>query len=266
MANRWNPPHPYWMKVWKLTIPQRLRLFTWLALNQKLMTNAERSRRGISSSPCCDLCGGTIETEHCHGTCSSLPAFGRYGKHVTIAFSQASLKTHPSLYLGPPPVGWVCLHVDGAINTGSGLGSIGGLFRNSEGSWMSGYGRSIGFSDALSSELWAIHDGLALAWNNGFHNLQVRSDCSMAISLIMNSDAAHSSHALVRAIVGFRRRSWSLDFTWVPREIIDRLILWQGKCHRTQFETLLFDQPPSCIHNLLTRDVNGPPYCKTKTS
>ncbi|KAL4283401.1 hypothetical protein GQ457_16G004170 [Hibiscus cannabinus] len=93
----------------------------------------------------------------------------------------------------PPPVGWVCLHVDGAVNIGSGLGSIGGLFRNSVGSWISGYGRNIRFSDVLTSELWAIHDGLALAWNSGFRKLQVRSDCTMAISLIMNSDL-HTAH------------------------------------------------------------------------
>ncbi|KAL4278329.1 hypothetical protein GQ457_03G040370 [Hibiscus cannabinus] len=346
MANRWNPPHLYWMKVWKLTIPQRLRLFTWLALNQKLMTNAERSRRGISSSPCCDLCGGTIETViHVLRDCTTARAiwdsilsptqasnfFSSSATEwlivnisdVSFAFAGtlpwnlfftscvwqiwkarndrvfASLPQDPSITLSrciswatnynsfyrsagascistqsscqflqwqPPPVGWVCLHVDGTVNTGSGLGSIGGLFRNYDGSWISGYGRSIGFSDALSSELWAIHDGLALAWSSGFHNLQVRSDCSMAISLIMNYDAAHSSHALVRAIVGFRRRSWSLDFTWVPREINRPADSLTRQVPPDQFETLLFVQPPSCIHYLLSRDVNGPSYCKTRTS
>ncbi|KAK8516598.1 hypothetical protein V6N12_049321 [Hibiscus sabdariffa] len=62
MANRWSAPHPFWKKVWSLAIPQRLRLFIWLTLNQKLMTNVERARRGISESPCCDLCGGLSES------------------------------------------------------------------------------------------------------------------------------------------------------------------------------------------------------------
>ncbi|KAL4279773.1 hypothetical protein GQ457_03G007220 [Hibiscus cannabinus] len=88
----------------------------------------------------------------------------------------------------------------------------------------------------------------------------------MAISLIMNSDAAHNSHALVRAIVGFRRRSWSLDFIWVPREINRPADSLARQVPSDHFETLLFDQSPYCIHNLLSRDVNGSPYCKTRTS
>ncbi|KAK8521567.1 hypothetical protein V6N12_031461 [Hibiscus sabdariffa] len=346
MANRWNPPHPYWMKVWKLAVPQRLRLFLWLALNQKLMTNAERSRRGISPSPCCHLCGVMIESViHVLRDCSparaiwdsilspaqtsnffssgvakwlldniSVASFSLSGTLPwNLLFSScvwqiwksrndrvfASLNHDPSITLSrciswamsynnlyhsarasdvslqsscqflqwqSPPVGWVCLHVDGAINTGTGLGLIGGLFRNSVGSWISGYGRSIGFSDALTSELWAIHDGLVLAWNNGFRKLQVRSDCTMAISLITNSDAASSSHALVRAIVGFRRRSWSLDFIWVPHEINRPADSLARQVPSDHFDTLLFDQPPCCIHGLLSRDVHGPPYCKDRIS
>ncbi|KAK9037899.1 hypothetical protein V6N11_022798 [Hibiscus sabdariffa] len=82
-----------------------------------------------------------------------------------------------------------------------------------------GYGRNIGFSDALTVELWAIHDGLELAWNNDFLNLQVRSDYAMTISLVTNPNVANSSHVLERAIATFRRHARSLEFIWVSREI-----------------------------------------------
>ncbi|KAK8972554.1 hypothetical protein V6N11_051218 [Hibiscus sabdariffa] len=70
-----------------------------------------------------------------------------------------------------PPIGWTFLHTDGAVNVGSGIGAIGGLFHDYVGSWISGFGRSISISDVLTVELWVIHDSLELAWNNGFLNL-----------------------------------------------------------------------------------------------
>ncbi|KAK8646522.1 hypothetical protein V6N13_120306 [Hibiscus sabdariffa] len=69
---------------------------------------------------------------------------------------------------------------------------------------ISGYGHNIDFSDALIAELWAIHDGFELAWNNSFLNLHVRSDCTMTISFVTNPNTAHSSHALVQAIAILR--------------------------------------------------------------
>ncbi|KAK8504485.1 hypothetical protein V6N12_017765 [Hibiscus sabdariffa] len=73
--------------------------------------------------------------------------------------------------LSTPPIGWTFLHTDGAVNVGSGIGAIGGLFHDYVGSWISGFGRSISISDVLTVELWVIHDSLELAWNNGFLNL-----------------------------------------------------------------------------------------------
>ncbi|KAK8652470.1 hypothetical protein V6N13_126502 [Hibiscus sabdariffa] len=145
-----------------------------------------------------------------------------------------------------PLTEWVCLHTNGVVNAG--------------------YGRSIGFSDGLTAKLWAIHDSLELAWNNVFLNLQVRSDFPMAISLVMNPNAANSSHALVRAITTFGRRAWSLEFIWVPREINRPVDSLAKQVPPDQFDLFLFGQPPCCIHALLSTDVHGPPYYKARTS
>ncbi|KAK9039463.1 hypothetical protein V6N11_014663 [Hibiscus sabdariffa] len=58
-----------------------------------------------------------------------------------------------------------------------GFGSVGGVFRDNAGSWISGFGRVIGITDALHAELWAIYEGLCIAWQNGFELLQIQSDC-----------------------------------------------------------------------------------------
>ncbi|MBA0557442.1 hypothetical protein Golob_014511 [Gossypium lobatum] len=51
----------YWKIVWKYPSPQRVRVFLWLVLKQKLLSNSERARRGISHSSSCSICGHDIE-------------------------------------------------------------------------------------------------------------------------------------------------------------------------------------------------------------
>ncbi|KAL4282284.1 hypothetical protein GQ457_03G032640 [Hibiscus cannabinus] len=58
----WDPKSPTWKTIWSLQVPQRLRLFAWLAYKQKLMTNSERCRRSIGSQSFCSICNLSEET------------------------------------------------------------------------------------------------------------------------------------------------------------------------------------------------------------
>ncbi|KAL4352807.1 hypothetical protein GQ457_06G016690 [Hibiscus cannabinus] len=61
---------PQWSKFWKLPVPQRIRVFMWLAFHQRLMTNAERVWRHLAMSDACPLCNGASETiEHVLRSC-----------------------------------------------------------------------------------------------------------------------------------------------------------------------------------------------------
>ncbi|KAE8709018.1 hypothetical protein F3Y22_tig00110332pilonHSYRG00750 [Hibiscus syriacus] len=72
-----------------------------------------------------------------------------------------------------PPQCWIALNTDGSVNTSNGKSSIGGFFRNDSGSWIFGFSRSIGIADPLQAEIWAIHDGLNIAWSLGIEFLQL---------------------------------------------------------------------------------------------
>ncbi|KAK8572479.1 hypothetical protein V6N12_028532 [Hibiscus sabdariffa] len=37
-----------WKILWKLTDPQRVKIFIWLALHQRLLTNVERAHRHLA--------------------------------------------------------------------------------------------------------------------------------------------------------------------------------------------------------------------------
>ncbi|CAN1789663.1 Putative ribonuclease H protein At1g65750 [Linum perenne] len=52
-------------KIWKWDGPYRIKLFLWLALHERLMTNVERVRRHLVDSSICPRCGARAETV-CH--------------------------------------------------------------------------------------------------------------------------------------------------------------------------------------------------------
>ncbi|KAG8474496.1 hypothetical protein CXB51_031152 [Gossypium anomalum] len=57
----WNPRSEEWKPIWKYAGPQRVRVFLWLASQQRILTNSERVRRGIGYSTSCTLCGHAVE-------------------------------------------------------------------------------------------------------------------------------------------------------------------------------------------------------------
>ncbi|KAA3489594.1 reverse transcriptase [Gossypium australe] len=56
-----RPKDDIWKHIWKYKGPQRVRLFFWLVINQRLFTNSERARRGIGQSSACPRCGHELE-------------------------------------------------------------------------------------------------------------------------------------------------------------------------------------------------------------
>ncbi|KAH1131350.1 hypothetical protein J1N35_002728 [Gossypium stocksii] len=54
--NTWNDQRNKWANIWKFLGPQRVRFFLWLVYKQRLLTNLERVRRGISQNEACPSC------------------------------------------------------------------------------------------------------------------------------------------------------------------------------------------------------------------
>ncbi|KAK8485664.1 hypothetical protein V6N12_019191 [Hibiscus sabdariffa] len=103
--------------------------------------------------------------------------------------------------------GWICLNSDGAISSLTGIGSVGGLFHIDNGSWLSGFNKTIGFADPFQIELWGILLGLRLAWDNGFKKVLVQSDNQEAAKRLNEAKSDSDLCTLVRAIFRLRNRS-----------------------------------------------------------
>ncbi|KAK8480884.1 hypothetical protein V6N11_061841 [Hibiscus sabdariffa] len=61
-SGSWDPNLALWKLIWRMAVPQRLRVFLWVVSRRKLMTNLERCNRHISSSSLYPLCNEADES------------------------------------------------------------------------------------------------------------------------------------------------------------------------------------------------------------
>ena len=53
-----------WKKLWKLSVPHKVRIFAWKLIHGGLASKCNKKRRKITQEPIYDLCGRKEETEH----------------------------------------------------------------------------------------------------------------------------------------------------------------------------------------------------------
>ncbi|KAJ8434577.1 hypothetical protein Cgig2_008346 [Carnegiea gigantea] len=51
----------FWSKLWSLKAPQRIKMFLWLVMQDAVLTNAVRVKRGFASDASCLICQVKIE-------------------------------------------------------------------------------------------------------------------------------------------------------------------------------------------------------------
>ncbi|KAK8584395.1 hypothetical protein V6N12_068639 [Hibiscus sabdariffa] len=65
-----NHRHRHWRRIWSLKVPQRVRVFMWLTVHGKHMSNAERVRRHLATSAECPIChDGEEDLDHILRSC-----------------------------------------------------------------------------------------------------------------------------------------------------------------------------------------------------
>ncbi|XP_062013892.1 uncharacterized protein LOC133730283 [Rosa rugosa] len=87
-----------------------------------------------------------------------------------------------------PPVGLVKLNVDAAFDNVTGCTGVGGIFRDSSGSFLGGFRHSVSVSNsARHGELLALLYGVKLAVTHHFVPLMVETDCQDLVNVIGSS-------------------------------------------------------------------------------
>ncbi|KAJ1442848.1 Ribonuclease H domain [Sesbania bispinosa] len=86
--------------------------------------------------------------------------------------------------------------------------------------WLLGFSAFLGPGTAFEAELWAICEGLALAWNHGYRHIIVESDVAEVVTQILQGVPSphHMFRNLILEIWRFLKRSWRVFNTHIPRE------------------------------------------------
>ncbi|KAK8998926.1 hypothetical protein V6N11_070105 [Hibiscus sabdariffa] len=276
LASAWEAIDPKWSWVWSLAVTQRIRMFVWLILKQRLMTNEERCCRGLSSDASCSSCGCVSETiihilRDCPPTrvlwLSIIPPerCASFFAAPLEAWVAANIRDTQNLHDGPIP--WACFFPTLLWQLWKRRNDF--LFTNT------------------CLPLPAIHK-INIAWAKHFAEVSAAtraprvsmvshlqwlppvpgwSDCSHAEKLL--TTALQPRHGvllqdhdlpLVRAIVLLCQDDWQVDFQWIPRELNMVADCLAKLSSPSQFNLLLSTVIPEQVRPLLDRDREGPPY------
>ncbi|KAL4362824.1 hypothetical protein GQ457_04G010070 [Hibiscus cannabinus] len=162
----------------------------------------------------------------------------------------------------PPATGWVCLNADASLSLTSGIGTVGGVIRNSAGIWICGYRKCVGFVSILQAELWSMLLGLQVARSFGFDRLIVQSDSSHAIKLLTDPLQQGQRMPLVCAIESLCQDGSQVEFRWIPRELNMVADCLSKLPSLPQFELFVTTDIPEPVRPLLDRDKDDPPYSR----
>ncbi|KAG7558418.1 Ribonuclease H domain [Arabidopsis thaliana x Arabidopsis arenosa] len=158
----------------------------------------------------------------------------------------------------PPMAGWFKLNTDGASHGNPGLATAGGVVRDGEGNWCSGFALNIGICSAPLAELWGVYYGLYIAWERGITCLEVEVDSEMVVGFLRTGiDDSHPLSFLVRLCHGFLSKDWSVRVSHVYREanrLADGLTNYAFSLH---LGFHLFVSCPENVNLLLLEDING---------
>ncbi|GAU13699.1 hypothetical protein TSUD_348030 [Trifolium subterraneum] len=98
-----------------------------------------------------------------------------------------------------PRNGWISLNTDGAVQHG--VAGCGGVLRDYQGNWITGFSKFIGTASVFKAELWGVYAGLCLARQRGINNIELQID-SLAVVRNLGGDSLGSSEgkSLVRRV------------------------------------------------------------------
>nr|POE67385.1 putative ribonuclease h protein [Quercus suber] len=102
---------------------------------------------------------------------------------------------NPKLHQAKPPLRWHKLNTDGAFLGNPGKAGGGDLIRDHQGKWIKGFMRRIGLATSITTELWALRDGLMLAKQIGITHLVVEMDAKVIVDLVQSNKAPNNSYS-----------------------------------------------------------------------
>ncbi|KAK5836243.1 hypothetical protein PVK06_012017 [Gossypium arboreum] len=195
----WNLEEPIWQLPWKFKGPQQVRFFLWLALKQRLLTNAKTARRGVGIDGICQVCGhGSEDIMHELRDCPAsrdiwnklIPVdkvskfYSSWVKRYTSSSKSSLCGTRGLVDNYRLESNWVRLSTDGLVRMDDSFDTARGYVCDRNVGWIFGFSRYLGMCSTFDAELWGILDGLYLIQERGYENVLIQTDSLEAINAI----------------------------------------------------------------------------------
>ncbi|XP_019168955.1 PREDICTED: uncharacterized protein LOC109164864 [Ipomoea nil] len=320
--------------VWHVKCTEKVKLFIWKITQNGLLTNSERSRRGLSTDAICQRCDGVDESlDHIFRRCdfaldcwanSQAPASfnataftplslwikdncdmmrnaTNQGSWTTIfpyllwsiwrarndiifnnrmvqvtetvlrAKKEASeaerlLIKHGGIMLGrqlwiswkAPSEGWCKLNTDGARKAATGLASAGGVLRDHEGAWLTGFTSKIGITSSFIAELWGLREGLKMARSWGVHWLTLEVDSEAVLNAVLgDNESRPEANTIIGDCKAFMRMFERCLITHTLREGNRCADALANLGQNSSWGTTILALPPEEIQSILSSDAHG---------
>lgn len=120
----------------------------------------------------------------------------------------------------PPKNGFLKLNIDGAWKAEGDKSGIGGVFRDERGKWEFGFSKRIEAGSAEAAELLAIREGVQIAWDCNYLQVEVECDALGVVQLLSKPLEAvhHPLGVVVMDICILLPRKWKVEFMHIKRE------------------------------------------------
>lgn len=144
-----------------------------------------------------------------------------------------------------PDHGWWKLNVDCSHWTSDNSIDCDDVLRDATGSWLMGFSKKLGKGNSVLAEVWAIYQGLSLAWQFGIEKVIVEANSAIAINLVKEGCVeVHPSSSLVGKIREMTLRRWHLHFQHTCREGNKVADCLANLAHSLPFGDHVFQSPP----------------------
>jgi ribonuclease HI len=118
----------------------------------------------------------------------------------------------------PPKEGFIKLNTDEAV-VNSQTAGCGGVIRGTQGEWIRGFAKNIGWCNAFVAELWGVYEGLKCARSLGFNKVEVNID-DIAVVNVIKKRKSHSliGRTILQQIWKLLDEDWEVDISHSFRE------------------------------------------------
>ncbi|KAK8538214.1 hypothetical protein V6N12_044349 [Hibiscus sabdariffa] len=189
-----------WRLIQRYKGLQRIKAFLWLLCKGRVLSNDERVRRHIATSPNCVICGATADdSDHILHYCPNAVSIWRSLIPPSVVFLLrliVLLILWESFMFSWVQVGllfnsglsWIMefgrsMLMGQEIRLMAGL-SVGGVIRDSNGLWVVGFSKYFGRCSVIEAEFWAVLEVLQNALRMRAMRIVLESDNSDVVNIL----------------------------------------------------------------------------------